>query len=188
MDFSSCSLDTFYYSHQPSNFQALGWAFTRKYQNIPASVFWIIPYGHSALFPCFPFRRVLKLTTWWDPAKRFCESCDCSPLGSVSPQCDVMGRCICKSGFVGKQCSLSRQVHHQEAQSQRAQQVLGSPPRRWGFSSSSGCPRGAYPAPVPVGTAWLYEHAVFLDCRWIGLEMFYQIVVIAKCANWSLSV
>lgn len=134
-------------------------AFSRKFQNTPASITWIIPYAQLCLFPCFSFSWVLKLSTWWDSAKRFCELCDCSPLGSVSPQCDMTGRCICKSGFVGKQCNLRRQVHHPEEQPHRAQRVLGSP-RMWGSSGSRGCPRGTYWTPVPVGTAWLCGHAI----------------------------
>lgn len=109
------------------------------------------------------FCWLLKPSMWWDPEKRFCVPCDCNPTGSVSPQCDMTGRCICKSGFIGKQCNLGRQVHRQEEQPWRAQRVRGSP-RRWGSSSSSGCPRGAYGAPAPVIPEALHgvpRHVVF---------------------------
>lgn len=86
---------------------------------------------------------------WWDPEKHICVLCDCSPVGSVTPQCDIPGRCACQPGFVGRHCNLSRQVHRQEEQSPRAHRVLG-PPQRWGVSSSGGCPRGAYRPPAPV--------------------------------------
>lgn len=116
--------------------------FCRKYGNVVC--FYVlnnIVCSFFCLFLCFSW--LLKSNMWWDPEKRFCLLCDCSPVGSVSPQCDAAGRCVCKSGFVGKQCNLGRQVHRQEEHPRRAQPVLGSP-RRWGSSSSSGCPRGAY--------------------------------------------
>jgi hypothetical protein len=110
---------------------------------------WIlIPYALCFVFILF-FCWLLKPNMWWDPVKQFCVLCDCNPMGSVSPQCDMTGRCVCKSGFVGKQCRLSRQVHRQDEQPRTAQRLLGSP-QRWGSSSSSGCPRGAYRAPAPV--------------------------------------
>ncbi|KAK7835355.1 hypothetical protein U0070_017891, partial [Myodes glareolus] len=114
-----------------------------------------------------------KLSTWWDSAKQFCELCDCSPLGSVSPQCDMTGRCICKSGFVGKQCNLSRQVHHPEEQPHRAQRLLGSP-RMWGSSGSSGCPRGTYWTPVPPETFGLQvgRGCVPCNCNSFGSKSF----------------
>lgn len=100
-------------------------------------------------FVFLSFCWLLKPTMWWDPKKRFCVSCGCSPMGSVTPRCDITGRCVCKSGFVGKRCHLGRQVQRQEEQPQRAQWVLGSP-QRWGASSPSGCPRGAYRPAAPV--------------------------------------
>ncbi|XP_063120700.1 laminin subunit alpha-2 isoform X4 [Rattus norvegicus] len=114
-----------------------------------------------------------KFSTWWDPVKRFCEPCDCSPLGSVSSQCAVTGRCMCKPGFVGKQCSLSRLMRHQEEPSRRAQQVLGSP-RRWGSSGFSGCPRGAYRAPVRPETFGLQlgRGCIPCNCNSFGSKSF----------------
>lgn len=133
------------------------------------------------LFFCWP----LKPTMWWDPEKQFCVSCGCNPIGSVTPQCDITGRCVCKSAFVGKQCTLSRQVHRQMEQPQRAQPVLGSP-QRWGVSSSSGCPRGAYRPPAPVIPEALHGSCLSMLCSmcccWPALVPFYQIKV-AKCAN-----
>ncbi|TKC51803.1 hypothetical protein EI555_017678, partial [Monodon monoceros] len=105
-----------------------------------------------------------KPTMWWDPEKRFCVSCGCNPTGSVTPQCDITGRCVCKSGFVGKQCTLNRQVHRQKEQPQRAQPVLGSP-QRWGVSSSSGCPRGAYQPPAPPETFGLQSARGCIPCN-----------------------
>lgn len=148
-----------------------------------ASISWII----SLL--CFVFILfygwLLKPNMWWDPEKRFCVLCDCDPVGSVSPQCDITGRCVCKSDFVGKQCNLGRQVHQQEEQPRRAQRVLGSP-QRWAIGSSSGCPRGAYRAPAPVIPEALHGSCLRMLCSvccgWSSLVAFYQ-VTIAKCAN-----
>lgn len=109
------------------------------------------------------FCWLLKPNMWWDPEKQFCARCDCNPLGSTSPQCDVTGRCVCKSGFVGTQCNLSRQVHQQEEQPRRSQRVLGSS-QRWGSSSSSGCPRGAYRAPAPVIPKALHDLCLSMLC------------------------
>ncbi|KAK2114322.1 hypothetical protein P7K49_008588 [Saguinus oedipus] len=100
---------------------------------------------------------------WRDPEKRFCVLCDCDPAGSVSPQCDITGRCVCKSGFTGKQCNLSRQVHQQEEQPRRAQRVLGSP-QRWAIGGSSGCPRGAYRTPAPVIPEALHGSCLCMLC------------------------
>ncbi|KAG8510842.1 Laminin subunit alpha-2, partial [Galemys pyrenaicus] len=105
-----------------------------------------------------------KLNMWWDPERRSCVSCDCNPVGSVSPQCDTTGRCVCESGFIGKQCSLGRQVHQQEEPPRKAQRVLGSP-QRWGFSSSSGCPRGAYRPAVPPETFGLQSGRGCAPCN-----------------------
>ncbi|KAB0360576.1 hypothetical protein FD754_004732 [Muntiacus muntjak] len=105
-----------------------------------------------------------KPTMWWDPKKRFCVSCGCSPTGSVTPRCDIAGRCVCKSGFVGKRCNLSRQVQREEEQLQRAQWVLGSP-QRWGASSSSGCPRGAYRPAAPPETFGLQSARGCIPCN-----------------------
>ncbi|XP_045355489.1 laminin subunit alpha-2 isoform X5 [Leopardus geoffroyi] len=114
-----------------------------------------------------------KPDMWWDPEKHFCVLCDCSLVGSVTPQCDITGRCACKSGFVGRHCNLSRQVHRQEEQSQRVHRVLG-PPQRWGFSSSSGCPRGAYRPPAPPETFGLQSGrgCVPCNCNSFGSKSF----------------
>nr|XP_013006500.1 laminin subunit alpha-2 isoform X4 [Cavia porcellus] len=114
-----------------------------------------------------------KPNMWWDPAKRLCVPCDCSPLGSVSQQCDRTGRCLCAQGFVGKRCHLTRQVHRQEEQPRRAQRVLGSP-LRWGSSSSSGCPRGAYRAPALPQTFGLQSGrgCVPCNCNSFGSKSF----------------
>ncbi|XP_043313066.1 laminin subunit alpha-2 isoform X1 [Cervus canadensis] len=114
-----------------------------------------------------------KPSMWWDPKKRFCVSCGCSPMGSVTPRCDITGRCVCKSGFVGKRCNLSRQVQRQEEQPQRAQWVLGSP-QRWGAGSSSGCPRGAYRPAAPPETFGLQSArgCVPCNCNSFGSKSF----------------
>ncbi|XP_010705705.1 laminin subunit alpha-2-like [Meleagris gallopavo] len=90
-----------------------------------------------------------KPSYFWAPDKRFCIPCGCSALGSMSLQCDMSGRCICKSRFTGKRCEISRRVPKLKESAQSSQQIR-VPPRRWGFSSASGCPRGAYqPATLP---------------------------------------
>ncbi|EDO39906.1 predicted protein, partial [Nematostella vectensis] len=33
-----------------------------------------------------------------------CRKCECSPVGSVSPDCDVTGHCTCTRGFGGRKC------------------------------------------------------------------------------------
>lgn len=134
------------------------------------------------------FCRLLKPNTWWDPEKRFCVLCDCNPVGSVTPQCGLTGRCACKSGFVGRHCNLSRQVHRQEEQSRRAHRVLGLP-QRWGSGSSSGCPRGAYrpPAPVIQRHCMAPASACCVPCAATDLPRchFYQIMV-AWCAKLQM--
>ncbi|XP_062428549.1 laminin subunit alpha-2 isoform X4 [Rhea pennata] len=90
-----------------------------------------------------------KPSYFWAPAKQFCVPCGCSAVGSMSLRCDMSGRCICRSGFTGKRCEISRQVPKLKANARSSQQIR-VPPRRWGFSSASGCPRGAYrPATLP---------------------------------------
>ncbi|XP_062383791.1 laminin subunit gamma-2 [Sardina pilchardus] len=37
-------------------------------------------------------------------AGQSCISCNCSPTGSLGPQCDSEGRCSCKAGFTGEKC------------------------------------------------------------------------------------
>lgn len=122
---------------------------------------------------------------WWDPEKRFCVLCDCNPVGSVSLQCDITGRCVCKSGFLGKQCNLNRQAHRQEEQPRRVRPVLGSP-QRWGSSSSSGCPRGAYRPATPVIPEALHGFCLCMLCSvccgWPSPMPIYHIMG-AECAN-----
>ncbi|XP_074675247.1 laminin subunit alpha-2 isoform X2 [Strix aluco] len=90
-----------------------------------------------------------KPSYFWAPEKLFCIPCGCSALGSMSLQCDVSGRCICKSGFMGRHCEISRQVPKLKENARSSQQIR-VPPRKWGISSASGCPRGAYrPAILP---------------------------------------
>ena len=139
------------------------WPFCRKFGNIIC--FYLLNNmicSFSVVFVLF-FCWLLKPTMWWDPEKRFCVSCGCNPIGSVTAQCDITGRYVCKSGFVGKQCNLSRQVHRQKEQPQRAQPVLGSP-QRWGVSSSSGCPRGAYRPAAPVIPEALHGSCLSMLC------------------------
>ena len=139
------------------------WPFCRKFGNIIC--FYLLNNmicSFSVVFVLF-FCWLLKPTMWWDPEKRFCVSCGCNPIGSVTAQCDITGRYVCKSGFVGKQCNLSRQVHRQKEQPQRAQPVLGSP-QRWGVSSSSGCPRGAYQPAAPVIPEALHGSCLSMLC------------------------
>lgn len=125
------------------------WPFYREFKNIT----YLYLLNNIVCYFLFVFVLLfcwlLKSTMWWDPEKHFCVFCDCNPVGSVSPQCDVTGQCICKSGFVERWCNLGRQVHRQEKQPPRVQPVLGSP-QRWGVSRSSGCPRGAYRPAAPV--------------------------------------
>lgn len=118
------------------------WPFCRKLENV--TCFYLLNNIVCSYFCLFFFSFwLLKSNMWWDPEKRFCVLCDCNPTGSLSPQCDMTGKCVCKSGFAGKQCNLGRQVHRQKEHPRRTQPVLGSP-QRWGPSSSRGCPRGAY--------------------------------------------
>ncbi|XP_074043658.1 laminin subunit alpha-2 isoform X1 [Macrotis lagotis] len=114
----------------------------------------------------------------WDSGKQFCVFCDCNPLGSASPHCDRTGRCVCKSGFLGKKCELSRQVHKQEEKPWRTQQLQGPPPPppplRWGSVSASGCPRGAYRAQSRPQTFGLQSSrgCVPCNCNSFGSKSF----------------
>nr|XP_033792815.1 laminin subunit alpha-2 isoform X4 [Geotrypetes seraphini] len=90
-----------------------------------------------------------KPNCWWDSEKQVCVPCDCSPTGSISLHCDMTGRCMCKPGFFGKRCDLSRQAYERKGASRTTQRIQ-VPPRRWSFTSTSGCPRGAYkPSSLP---------------------------------------
>ncbi|XP_044280734.1 laminin subunit alpha-2 isoform X5 [Varanus komodoensis] len=85
-----------------------------------------------------------KSNYFWAPEKQFCIPCGCHPLQSISLQCDVSGRCLCKSGFMGKRCELIRRVHIQKENPPTSQQIKALHP------SASGCPRGAFkPASLP---------------------------------------
>uniref|UniRef100_A0A6I8PFI4 Laminin subunit alpha-2 n=1 Tax=Ornithorhynchus anatinus TaxID=9258 RepID=A0A6I8PFI4_ORNAN len=101
---------------------------------------------------------------WWDSEKQFCVLCGCSPIGSTSPRCDIMGRCACKSGFIGKRCNLSRQMQRQKEQQPIAQRVQ-VPPRRWGFAPANGCPRGAYRPVTPPKTFGLQSSRGCVPCH-----------------------
>ncbi|KAJ4929194.1 hypothetical protein JOQ06_004809, partial [Pogonophryne albipinna] len=65
---------------------------------------------------------------------------------TVSPRCDVEGRCICRPGFVGRHCDLRRQGYERRETRRPVERVpLAAVHRRWGGSSrTGGCPRGAY--------------------------------------------
>ncbi|XP_066470578.1 laminin subunit alpha-2 isoform X3 [Tiliqua scincoides] len=90
-----------------------------------------------------------KPNYFWALEKRFCIPCACNPIGSMSLHCDLSGRCICKSGFAGKRCELSRQAYIRKENPPTSQQAK-APAQRWGFPSASGCPRGAFrPATLP---------------------------------------
>ncbi|KAM4605993.1 laminin subunit alpha-1 [Polymixia lowei] len=42
-----------------------------------------------------------------------CQSCDCSPAGSSSPQCDLTnGQCLCQPGFSGRSCDQCELGYH----------------------------------------------------------------------------
>ncbi|XP_068533568.1 laminin subunit alpha-2 isoform X1 [Anas acuta] len=114
-----------------------------------------------------------KPSYFWAPEKLFCISCGCSALGSMSLQCDMSGRCICKSGFMGKRCEISRQVPKLKENARSSQQIR-VPPRRWGFSSASGCPRGAYRPATPPETFGLQSSrgCVPCNCNSFGSKSF----------------
>ncbi|XP_074846691.1 laminin subunit alpha-2 isoform X2 [Carettochelys insculpta] len=100
----------------------------------------------------------------WAPEKQICIPCGCSPLGSISLRCDMSGRCICKSGFVGKHCELSRQVHKRK-ENPRATQQIRVPSQRWGFTGASGCPRGAYRPVALPGTFGVQSSRGCIPCN-----------------------
>lgn len=107
-----------------------------------------------------PFNSVyfsfFKPNYFWAPEKLFCIPCGCSALGSASLQCDMLGRCICRSGFMGRHCEISRQLPKLQENTGSSQQIR-VPPRRWGASSAGGCPRGAYrPAALVMGNSALH--------------------------------
>ncbi|XP_053879086.1 laminin subunit alpha-2 isoform X6 [Malaclemys terrapin pileata] len=109
----------------------------------------------------------------WAPEKQFCIPCGCSPLRSMSLRCDMSGRCICKSGFMGKHCELSRQVHKRK-ENPRATQQIQVPSQRWGFTGTSGCPRGAYRPVALPGTFGLQSSrgCVPCNCNSFGSKSF----------------
>ncbi|XP_067309567.1 laminin subunit gamma-1 [Pseudorasbora parva] len=47
-----------------------------------------------------------------DPSGRRCLPCGCSPVGSLSPQCDDSGRCSCKPGVMGEKCERCQPGFH----------------------------------------------------------------------------
>ncbi|XP_067840661.1 laminin subunit alpha-2 isoform X3 [Heptranchias perlo] len=107
---------------------------------------------------------------WWDHEKKVCLSCLCSPIGSMSPRCDKTGNCICKPGFLGKRCDLSRQLYEQQyhEDSQMAKPVQ-SHRRRWWATGIGGCPRGAYKPATPSargsGTYHLHSSRGCIPCN-----------------------
>ncbi|XP_060609318.2 laminin subunit alpha-2 isoform X3 [Anolis sagrei] len=114
-----------------------------------------------------------KPNYFWAPDKLFCISCGCSTQGSMSLNCDMSGRCTCKSGFAGKRCDLSKQVYIRKENPSAAQQIRASP-QRWGFPSTSGCPRGAFkPASLP-GTFGVQSSrgCVPCNCNSFGSKSF----------------
>ncbi|KAJ7341923.1 hypothetical protein JRQ81_007908, partial [Phrynocephalus forsythii] len=114
-----------------------------------------------------------KPNYFWAPENRFCIPCGCRPLGSMSLQCDMSGRCICKSGFAGKQCDMSRQVYNRK-ENPPASQHIRAPPQRWGLRSASGCPRGAFKPPALPGTFGVQSSrgCVPCNCNSFGSKSF----------------
>ncbi|KAG2461822.1 DHX9 helicase, partial [Polypterus senegalus] len=41
-----------------------------------------------------------------------CLSCSCNPVGSLSTQCDIYGRCSCKAGVMGEKCDHCQPGYH----------------------------------------------------------------------------
>ncbi|XP_075780255.1 laminin subunit alpha-2 isoform X2 [Pelodiscus sinensis] len=105
-----------------------------------------------------------KSNYFWAPERQFCVPCGCSPLRSMSLRCDMSGRCICKSGFMGKHCELRRQVHKRK-ENPRATQQIQVPSQRWGFTGTSGCPRGAYRPVALPGTFGLQSSGGCIPCN-----------------------
>ncbi|XP_065689371.2 laminin subunit alpha-2 isoform X1 [Patagioenas fasciata] len=116
---------------------------------------------------------VCKPSYFWAPEKLFCIPCGCSAVGSMSLRCDRSGRCICKSGFMGRRCEISRQVPNLKENARSSQQIR-VPPRRWGVSSASGCPRGAYRPATPPETFGLQSSrgCVPCNCNSFGSKSF----------------
>ncbi|NXL95306.1 LAMC3 protein, partial [Alectura lathami] len=52
---------------------------------------------------------------------RGCRACNCSPLGSVSPQCHENSTCICRPGFVGYKCDRCQANFFPDPPSSRCQ-------------------------------------------------------------------
>ncbi|XP_048452999.1 laminin subunit alpha-2-like [Rhincodon typus] len=116
---------------------------------------------------------------WWDHEKKVCMPCLCSPIGSMSLRCDQTGTCICKPGFLGKHCTLSRQLHEQQYDegSEMAKSVQNQR-RRWWATGIGGCPRGAYkPATASArGSETYYLHSsrgcIPCNCNSFGSKSF----------------
>lgn len=110
----------------------------------------VLTFRIHSLLNLFSFPLPLQKSTYfWAPEKQFCIPCGCNPVGSMSLNCDVSGRCICKSGFAGKRCELSRQVYIRKRKPSNSQQTK-APHQRWGSPTASGCPRGAFKASAVV--------------------------------------
>ncbi|XP_039180622.1 laminin subunit alpha-2 isoform X7 [Crotalus tigris] len=114
-----------------------------------------------------------KSTYFWAPEKQFCIPCGCNPVGSMSLNCDVSGRCICKSGFAGKRCELSRQVYIRKRKPSNSQQTK-APHQRWGSPTASGCPRGAFKSSDLSGTFGVQSSrgCVPCNCNSFGSKSF----------------
>ncbi|XP_059501382.1 laminin subunit alpha-2 isoform X2 [Stegostoma tigrinum] len=116
---------------------------------------------------------------WWDHEKKVCMPCLCSSIGSMSLRCDQTGTCICKPGFLGKHCTLSRQLHEQQYDegSEMAKPVQNQR-RRWWATGIGGCPRGAYkPATASArGSETYYLHSsrgcIPCNCNSFGSKSF----------------
>ncbi|KAM6047471.1 laminin subunit gamma-3 isoform 1-T1 [Theristicus caerulescens] len=53
---------------------------------------------------------------------RGCRACNCSPLGSVTPQCHENSTCLCRPGFVGYKCDRCQANFFPDPPSSRCQQ------------------------------------------------------------------
>ncbi|XP_053566671.1 laminin subunit alpha-2 isoform X2 [Bombina bombina] len=109
---------------------------------------------------------------WWDSEKQVCLPCGCSVSGSMTQRCDITGRCICKPEFFGKRCELRRQTYERR-DPPRLSQNIQAPPRRWGYPSSRGCPRGAYKPILPETFGLQYaQGCVPCNCNSFGSKSF----------------
>ncbi|NXQ87700.1 LAMC3 protein, partial [Nyctibius grandis] len=47
----------------------------------------------------------------WDP-RAPCQPCHCHPEGSLQPQCDSSGTCLCKANVTGWKCERCKDGYH----------------------------------------------------------------------------